>query len=112
LLNSGIIRNRLKIEATVNNAHKFLEVQAEYGSFSKYIWGFVGGKPKINNIRKLSDYPAISKESDALSKDLKNRGFKFLGSTTCYAHMQATGMVNDHSFDCFRKSEIIEKYGK
>ena len=112
LLNSGIIRNRLKIEATVNNAHKFLEVQAKYGSFSKYIWGFVGGKPKINNIRKLSDYPAISKESDALSKDLKNRGFKFLGSTICYAHMQATGMVNDHSFDCFRKSEIIEKYGK
>ena len=102
----------VKIEATVNNAHKFLEVQAKYGSFSKYIWGFVGGKPKINNIRKLSDYPAISKESDALSKDLKNRGFKFLGSTTCYAHMQATGMVNDHSFDCFRKSEIIEKYGK
>ena len=112
LLNSGIIRNRLKIEATVNNAHKFLEVQAKYGSFSKYIWGFVGGKPKINNIRKLSDYPAISKESDALSKDLKNRGFKFLGSTICYAHMQATGMVNDHSLDCFRKSEIIEKYGK
>jgi DNA-3-methyladenine glycosylase I len=112
LLNPGIIRNRLKIEATVNNAHKFLEVQVKYGSFSKYIWGFVGGKPKINNIRKLSDYPAISKESDALSKDLKNRGFKFLGSTTCYAHMQATGMVNDHSLDCFRKSEIIEKYGK
>lgn len=112
LLNPGIIRNRLKIEATVNNAHKFLEVQAKYGSFSKYIWGFVGGKPKINNIRKLSDYPAISKESDALSKDLKNRGFKFLGSTVCYAHMQATGMVNDHSLDCFRKSEIIKKYGK
>ena len=112
LLNPGIIRNRLKIEATVNNAHKFLEVQAKYGSFSKYIWGFVGGKPKINNIRKLSDYPAISKESDALSKDLKNRGFKFLGSTICYAHMQATGMVNDHSLDCFRKSEIIEQYGK
>ena len=112
LLNSGIIRNRLKIEATVNNAHKFLEVQAEYGSFSKYIWGFVGGKPKINNIRKLQNYPATSKESDALSKDLKDRGFKFLGSTTCYAHMQATGMVNDHSFDCFRKSEITEKYGQ
>ena len=112
LLNPGIIRNRLKIEATVNNAHKFLEVQAKYGSFSKYIWGFVGGKPKINNTRKLSDYPAISKESDALSKDLKNRGFKFLGSTVCYAHMQATGMVNDHSFDCFRKNEIIEEYVK
>jgi DNA-3-methyladenine glycosylase I len=112
LLDSGIIRNRLKIEATVNNAQQFLEVQAKYGSFSKYIWGFVDGKPKINNIRKLSDYPAISKESDALSKDLKGRGFKFLGSTICYAHMQATGMVNDHSVDCFRKIEITEKYGK
>jgi DNA-3-methyladenine glycosylase I len=110
LLDPGIIRNRLKIEATVNNAHKFLEVQGKYGSFSKYIWGFVGGKPKINNIRKLSDYPAISEESEALSKDLKSRGFKFLGSTICYAHMQATGMVNDHSLDCFRKMEIIEKY--
>ena len=112
LQNSGIIRNRLKIEATVNNARKFLEVQREFGSFSKYIWGFVGDKPKINNIRKLSDYPAISKESDALSKDLKNRGFKFLGSTICYAHMQATGMVNDHSLNCFRKKEIISKYRK
>jgi DNA-3-methyladenine glycosylase I len=112
LLNPGIIRNRLKIEATVNNARKFIDVQAKYGSFSKYIWGFVGGQPKINNIQKLSDYPAISKESDVLSKDLKNRGFKFLGPTICYAHMQATGMVNDHSDDCFRKKEIIEKYGK
>jgi DNA-3-methyladenine glycosylase I len=112
LLNPGIIRNRLKIEAAVNNAHKFLEVQTEYGSFSEYIWSFVGDKPKIGNIRKLSDYPATSKESDALSKDLKNRGFKFLGSTICYAHMQATGMVNDHSFDCFRKKEIISKYRK
>ncbi len=112
LLNPGIIRNRLKIEATVNNAHKFLEVQTEYGSFSEYIWSFVGDKPKIGNIRKLSDYPATSKESDALSKDLKNRGFKFMGSTICYAHMQATGMVNDHSFDCFRKKEIISKYRK
>jgi DNA-3-methyladenine glycosylase I len=91
----------------VNNARRFLEVQAEYGSFSKYIWGFVSGKPKINTIRKLSDYPAMSKESDTLSKDLKKRGFKFLGSTICYAHMQATGMVNDHSLDCFRRSELI-----
>jgi DNA-3-methyladenine glycosylase I len=112
LQNPGIIRNRLKIEATVNNARKFLEVQREFESFSKYIWGFVGGKPKIGNIQKLSDYPAISKESDALSKDLKKRGFKFLGSTICYAHMQATGMVNDHALDCFRRREIIEKYGK
>ncbi len=110
LLNPGIIRNRLKIEATVNNAYRFLDVQAEYGSFSTYIWGFVGGKPIINTIWKLSDYPATSKESDVLSKDLKKRGFKFLGSTICYAHMQATGMVNDHAFDCFRKAEIISKY--
>ena len=112
LRNPGIIRNKLKIEATVNNARRFLEVQAKYGRFAKYIWSFVGGKPKICNIRKLSDYPATSKESDALSKDLKSRGFKFMGSTICYAHMQATGMVNDHSFDCFRKREIIEKYEK
>jgi DNA-3-methyladenine glycosylase I len=111
LLNPGIIRNRLKIAATVNNAQRFLEVQAEYGSFSKYIWGFVGGKPKINNIRELADYPAASKEADALSRDLKKRGFKFLGATICYAHMQATGMVNDHACDCFRRVEIIEKYG-
>jgi DNA-3-methyladenine glycosylase I len=110
LQNPGLIRNRLKIEATVNNAQKFLEVQAQYGSFAKYIWGFVGGKPKINNIRKLADYMSTSKESDALSKDLKSKGFKFMGSTICYAHMQATGMVNDHTVDCFRKSEIIKKY--
>jgi len=110
LLNPGIIRNRLKIEATVNNARKFLEIQAKYGSFSKYIWDFVDGKPKINYIRKLSDYPSTSKESGALSRDLKKRGFKFLGPTICYAHMQATGMVNDHSMDCFRRNEIIETY--
>jgi DNA-3-methyladenine glycosylase I len=110
LLNPRIIRNRLKIEATVNNARKFLEVQADHGSFSKYIWGFVDGKPKINTIRKLSDYPATSKESDALSRDLKEKGFKFVGSTICYAHMQATGLVNDHSIDCFRRNEIIRKY--
>ncbi len=112
LLDPGIIRNRLKIEAAVNNARKLLEVRGEYGSFSKYMWGFVGGRPKINKIRKLSDYPAVSKESDALSKDLKLRGFKFLGPAICYAHMQATGMVNDHSLDCFRRSEIMERYGK
>ena len=110
LLNPGIIRNRLKIEATVNNARKFLEVRAKYGSFSKYIWDFVDGKPRIHNIRKLSDYPATTKESDALSRDLKKKGFKFLGPTICYAHMQATGMVNDHSLNCFRRKEIIEKY--
>jgi len=107
LQNPGIIRNRLKIESTVNNAIRFLEVQKEFGSFSKYIWGFVGSKPRINTIRKLADYPAVSPESDALSKDLKKRGFKFLGSTICYAHMQATGLVNDHSLDCFRRKEIM-----
>jgi DNA-3-methyladenine glycosylase I len=107
LQNSGIIRNRLKIESAINNARRFLEVQRAFGSFAKYIWAFVGGKPKINDIRKLSDYPAMSPESDALSKDLKARGFKFMGSTICYAHMQATGMVNDHSLDCFRRKEII-----
>lgn len=108
LLNPGIIRNRLKVEATVNNARCFLEVQKAFGSFSTYIWGFVGGEPKIHNIRQLSDYQATSPESDALSKDLKKRGFKFMGSTICYAHMQATGLVNDHSVDCFRRKEIME----
>ena len=106
----GIIRNRLKIEASVNNASRFLEVQEEHGSFSNYIWGFVNNKPKIHTIKKLTDYAATSKESDALSRDLKKRGFKFLGSTICYAHMQATGLVNDHSIDCFRKNEIIRGY--
>jgi len=106
----GIIRNRLKIEASVNNARRFLEVQEEHGSFSNYIWGFVNNKPKIHTIKKLTDYAATSKESDALSRDLKKRGFKFLGSTICYAHMQATGLVNDHSIDCFRKNEIIRGY--
>lgn len=107
---AGIIRNRLKIQASVNNARRFLEVQKEYGSFSKYIWGFVENRPKINRIRNLNDYAATSSESDALSRDLKKRGFKFMGSTICYAHMQATGMVNDHSIDCFRRNEIIEGY--
>jgi DNA-3-methyladenine glycosylase I len=112
LRDPGIIRNRLKIEATINNARQFMEIQATFGSFSKYIWSFVGGSPKINKIRKLSDYPATSQESDALSKSLKSRGFKFLGPTICYAHMQATGMVNDHALDCFRREEIIAQYCK
>jgi DNA-3-methyladenine glycosylase I len=106
----GIIRNRLKIEASVNNARRFLEVQKDQGSFANYIWGFVHHKPKINTIKKLADYAATSAESDALSRDLKKRGFKFVGSTICYAHMQATGMVNDHSIDCFRRDEIIRGY--
>ena len=105
--NPGIVRNRLKIAAAVNNARKFLEIQAEFGSFSTYIWGFTGGKPKVNRIAEDSGWPATSPESDALSKDLKKRGFKFMGSTICYAHMQATGMVNDHSTACFRRKEII-----
>ena len=108
--NRGIIRNRLKINATVNNARHFLEVQKEFGSFDAYMWRFVGGKPQVNRIEKMSDYRATSPESDAFSKDLKQRGFKFVGSTICYAHMQASGMMNDHSFDCFRRREIIETY--
>ncbi|MBB6369753.1 DNA-3-methyladenine glycosylase I [Chryseobacterium shigense] len=97
----GIIRNRLKIKATVTNAQKFQEIQKEFGSFSKYIWGFVGGEPLDNSPQKLSDVPAVTDISDALSKDLKKRGFKFMGSTVVYAHMQATGMVNDHIASCF-----------
>lgn len=103
LLNdAGIIRNRLKIEATINNAQRFLEVQKEFSSFSKYIWPFVGGKPKRNKWRHIKELPAVTPEAEVLSKDLKRRGFKFLGPTVIYAHMQATGMVNDHTTDCFR----------
>jgi DNA-3-methyladenine glycosylase I len=107
LNNPGIIRNQQKIVAAINNAQCFLKVQAEFGSFDRYIWGFVNGKPILHKLRRLKDYPATSTESDALSKDLKQRGFKFVGSTICYAHMQATGMVNDHAVDCFRRREII-----
>lgn len=106
LSNEGIIRNRKKIEAAINNAQRFLEVQKEFGSFDAYIWSFVGGKPKINAWKTLQEVPATSPESDALSKDLKKRGFKFLGTTTCYAHMQATGMINDHLVDCCRYGEM------
>lgn len=98
---SGIIRNRLKILATINNAQRFMEVQKEFGTFSEYIWSFVNGKPIINHPKTLKDVPATSEISDALAKDLKKRGFKFLGSTVVYAHMQATGMVNDHLLDCW-----------
>ena len=107
LKNSGIIRNQQKIVATINNAKRFLEVQEQFGSFDSYIWRFVDGKPIVHRLRRLKDYPATSAESDALSKDLKQRGFKFVGSTICYAHMQATGMINDHVVDCFRRREII-----
>jgi len=100
--NPGIIRNRLKINASVINAKAFLEVQKEYGSFDKYIWQFVNGKPIRNQWDKLTDIPSTTSESDAMSKDLKKRSFKFAGSTICYAFMQAVGMVNDHTIDCFR----------
>ena len=103
--NTGIIRNRLKILATINNAQKFMEVQKEFGSFSKYIWGFVNHQPIINRPKTLKEVPATTEISDALAKDLKKRGFKFMGSTVVYAHMQATGMVNDHVEDCWIKTQ-------
>jgi len=107
LLNdAGIIRNRQKVEAAVNNARRFLDVQEEFGSFDAYVWRFVGGKPLRNRRRTLADLPATSPESDAMSRELKARGFKFIGSTICYAHMQATGMVNDHLLTCFRHAEL------
>lgn len=106
LFDAGIIRNRAKINAAILNAKKFLEVQKEFGSFDKYIWQFVGGKPIINKFKKLSDIPAKTKESDEVSKDLIKRGFKFVGSTICYAFMQAAGMVNDHLIDCFCHDKV------
>jgi DNA-3-methyladenine glycosylase I len=102
LADPGIIRNRLKVTAAVTNARCFLAVQEEFGTFDKYLWRFVDGRPKQNRIKRMKDMPATSKESDALSMDLKSRGFKFVGSTIVYAHMQAVGMVNDHLVDCFR----------
>lgn len=102
LQDSGIVRNRLKIESTVKNARAFLQVQDEHGSFDAYVWRFAGGRPIVNRRRTMKDIPPTSKESDALSKDLKSRGFKFVGSTIVYAHMQAVGMVNDHVVSCFR----------
>ena len=112
LNNSGIIRNEQKILAAMNNARRFLEVQEEFGTFDDYIWRFVAGKPLVHKIEGLKDYPATSPESDALSSDLKKRGFKFVGSTICYAHMQATGLINDHVLDCFRRSEIVKTYSR
>ncbi len=106
LSNSGIIRNRLKIAATIQNAKEFLAIQAEFGSFDAYVWKFVGGKPIVNRIESISDVPVTTKESDALSKDLLRRGFKFAGSTICYSFMQAVGLVNDHQTDCFRYSKV------
>jgi DNA-3-methyladenine glycosylase I len=110
LKNDGIIRNRAKIAAAINNAKKFLDVQEEFGTFDTYIWRFVDGRPLAHSFRTLKDYRATSRESDALSKDLKRRGFRFVGSTICYAHMQATGMVNDHVLGCFRRQPIIDNY--
>ncbi len=106
LENSGIIRNKLKVRATVSNAQAYIKVQEEFGSFSKYIWDFVDGKPIKNKLQNYKDAPANTPISDAISKDLKKRGFKFVGSTVVYAHMQATGMVNDHEVDCFRYNEV------
>lgn len=108
LLNPGIVRNRLKVFAAVNNAKRFLEVQKEFGSFDKYIWSFVNGKPLVNKWKSLKQVPATSKESDALSKDLIKRGFKFVGSTVIYAHMQACGLINDHLVHCFRYKETMK----
>lgn len=106
LQNPEIIRNRLKVQGTVINAQKFLEVQKEFGSFDKYIWSFVDHKPIVNSWKNMQDVPATTPESDAMSKDLKKRGFKFIGSTIMYAYMQACGLVNDHVTDCFRYGEV------
>ncbi len=106
LQNPGIIRNQLKIKAAINNARRFMEVQATFGSFSNYIWDFVDGRPIQNEIISMQEAMATTRESDLLAKDLKKRGFKFLGSTTIYAHMQATGLVNDHLEECFRNEEV------
>ena len=106
LQDAGIIRNKLKIRATITNAQAFMKIQDEFGSFSKYIWQFVNGKPIKNEWANMNDVPATTPISDAISKDMKKRGFKFVGSTVIYAHMQATGMVNDHLIQCFRHNEV------
>jgi DNA-3-methyladenine glycosylase I len=108
LADAGIVRHRGKIESTISNAKAFIDVQREFGSFDRYVWQFVGGSPRVNNWRTLRDIPAHTAESDAMSKDLKKRGFRFVGSTICYAFMQAVGMVNDHTVECFRHSELIK----
>jgi len=105
MVNPGIIRNRRKIESAVRNAKSFLHVQNEFGSFDAYIWQFVDGKPQVNTWKKMNEIPAQTQSSEAMSRDLKKRGFNFVGPTICYAHMQATGMVNDHTMDCFRYIE-------
>ena len=104
--NEGIVRNRLKIASVVKNAKAFMAVQKEFGSFDGYVWQFVGGKPQVNRLRSLKQLQSRTEKSDAMSKDLKKRGFTFVGSTICYAFMQAVGMVNDHMVTCFRYSEV------
>ena len=106
LSDAGIVRNRLKLEAAIQNAQMFLAVQQEFGTFDEYIWGFVGSEPKQNAWKSIKEVPAKTPESDAMSKDLKRRGFKFVGSTICYAYMQAVGMVNDHLVECFRHDQL------
>lgn len=106
LSNEGIIRNKLKIKSAINNARKFIEVKDEFGSFDKYIWSFVGNKPINHKLKALSDYPTSTKESENLSKDLKSRGFTFVGPTIMYAHMQACGLFNDHTTNCFRHTQV------
>jgi DNA-3-methyladenine glycosylase I len=107
LLNdAGIVRNRLKIDSSINNAKRFLEVQQQFGSFDSYLWGFVGGSPVVNHWTELAEIPAKTELSDTVSKDLKNRGFRFVGSTIVYAHLQAVGVVNDHLVQCFRYAEL------
>ena len=103
IMDAGIIRNRLKILATIENAKQFMKIQEEFGSFDKYIWGFVNHKPLVNNFKTMKEIPAKTEISDEMSKDLKKRGFKFVGSTICYAFMQAAGLVNDHTLDCFKR---------
>lgn len=110
LLDRGIIRNRLKVFGAATNARAFLKVQQEFGSFDRFIWSYVDGEPIVGNWEKMSQVPATTPQSDALSKDMKKRGFKFVGSTIIYAHMQACGLVNDHTTDCFRYREILESY--
>jgi DNA-3-methyladenine glycosylase I len=107
LRDPGIVRNKLKVASAVGNAKAFLQVQKEFGSFDRYIWQFIGGKPRVNALKSLKQLQASTPESDAMSKDLKKRGFKFVGSTICYAFMQAVGMVNDHVVDCFRYKDLI-----
>ncbi|HYU53412.1 MAG TPA: DNA-3-methyladenine glycosylase I, partial [Gemmatimonadaceae bacterium] len=109
LRNPGIVRNRLKVVSTVQNAKAFRSIQREFGSFDSYVWAIVGGVPRLNGWRTLQELPARTAESDSLSRDLLHRGFKFVGSTICYAYMQAVGLVNDHTVDCFRYSRVQDR---